>query len=73
MTINERIAAIRAKMKENNLAAYLIPSSDPHQSEYVAGYWKSREWASGFDGSAGLVLILENHFRQLVDYKGQVL
>lgn len=60
MIINERIAAIRAKMKNNNLAAYLIPSSDPHQSEYVADYWKSREWVSGFDGSAGLVVILEN-------------
>lgn len=60
MTINERIAGIRAKMKEQNLAAYLMPSSDPHQSEYVADYWKSREWASGFSGSAGLVVILQN-------------
>jgi Xaa-Pro aminopeptidase len=59
MTINERIAAIRAKMKEQSLAAYLMPSSDQHQSEYVADYWKSREWASGFTGSAGLVIILQ--------------
>jgi Xaa-Pro aminopeptidase len=59
MTINERIAAIRAKMKEQNLTAYLMPSSDPHQSEYVADYWKSREWVSGFTGSAGLVVILQ--------------
>jgi Xaa-Pro aminopeptidase len=46
-------------MKEQSLAAYLMPSSDQHQSEYVADYWKSREWASGFTGSAGLVIILQ--------------
>lgn len=60
MTINDRIAAVRAKMKEQHIAAYFIPSSDPHQSEYVADHWKSREWASGFTGSAGMVIILKD-------------
>lgn len=61
MTINDKIAALRAKMQENQLDAYLIPSSDPHQSEYVAPHWKCREWISGFTGSAGLVIVTTNH------------
>lgn len=61
MTINEKIAALRSKMQENQLDAYLIPSSDPHQSEYVAPHWKSREWISGFNGSAGLVIVTADH------------
>lgn len=61
MTINEKIAALRTKMKENRLDAYIIPSSDPHQSEYVAPHWKGREWISGFTGSAGLVIITADH------------
>jgi len=60
-TINERIAALRVKMKENKLDAYVIPSSDAHQSEYVNAHWKSREWISGFTGSAGLVVITLKH------------
>lgn len=59
--INERIAALRAKMKENKMDAYIIPSSDAHQSEYVNAHWKSREWISGFTGSAGLVVITQQH------------
>lgn len=60
MTTNDKIRAIRTQMSNQNLAAYIIPSSDPHQSEYVATHWKSREWVSGFTGSAGISIILEN-------------
>ncbi len=56
-----RIKALRAKMKEKQLDAYVIPSSDAHQSEYVNAHWKSREWISGFTGSAGLVVITQDH------------
>lgn len=59
--IDQRINAVRAEMLENGLAAYIIPSSDAHQSEYVNAHWKSREWISGFTGSAGLVIITKNH------------
>ena len=59
MTINERVAALRAAMQANKIDAYIIPSSDPHQSEYVADHWKSREWISGFSGSAGTVVITQ--------------
>jgi Xaa-Pro aminopeptidase len=57
MTIIEKISAIRAKMTQYGLDAYIIPSADPHMSEYVADHWKSREWASGFTGSAGTLVI----------------
>jgi len=46
-------------MKENGIDAYVIPSADAHQSEYVADYWKSRQWISGFTGSAGTVVVTQ--------------
>jgi len=58
MNINERVSALRKLMKEHNLKAYIIPSSDPHMSEYVAERWQSRKWISGFTGSAGTVVVL---------------
>ncbi len=59
--IDQRIEALRAQMKTHQLAAYIIPSSDPHQSEYVAPHWQARRWISGFTGSAGLVIITDQH------------
>ncbi|MEG2513884.1 MAG: M24B family metallopeptidase, partial [Bacteroidaceae bacterium] len=56
-TIVKRIAALREVLKNNSLSAFIIPSTDPHLSEYVASHWKSREWISGFTGSAGTVVI----------------
>ncbi len=56
-TINQRIDALRALLKREGIDAFIIPSTDPHLSEYVAPYWKSREWISGFTGSAGTVVI----------------
>lgn len=61
MKINEKLKLLRYKMQENNIDAYIIPSSDPHQSEYVADHWKSREWISGFTGSAGTVVVSKDH------------
>lgn len=55
--IKNRIAALREFMKLHNLAAFIIPTTDPHISEYTAPHWKSREWVSGFTGSAGTVVI----------------
>ena len=60
MTVNDRIAALRQKMKEHSLSAYLIPSSDPHQSEYLPENYKTREFISGFTGSAGTVLVTKD-------------
>ena len=55
--INQRIDALRALLKREGIDAFIIPSTDPHLSEYVAPHWKSREWISGFTGSAGTVVI----------------
>lgn len=57
--ICERIAALRSAMKEENVKAYIIPTSDPHMSEYPAACWKYREWISGFTGSAGTIVITD--------------
>lgn len=55
--IKQRIENIRDLMKEKNIYAYIVPSSDYHQSEYVGDYFKSREFMSGFTGSAGNLII----------------
>ena len=60
MSVNERIKNLRKLMKEKEITAYLIPTSDPHGSEYVAEYYKGRIWISGFTGSAGTVVITED-------------
>ena len=60
-TINERIVALRRWMKENALTAFIFPSSDPHDSEYVADHWKTREWITGFSGSAGTAVVTLQH------------
>lgn len=57
MDIQERVAKLRKLMTDYGLAAYIIPSSDSHLSEYVADHFKSRQWLSGFTGSAGTVVI----------------
>ena len=56
-TINDRIQDLRALFNQEGIQAFIIPSTDPHLSEYVAPHWKSREWISGFTGSAGTVVI----------------
>lgn len=56
-SITERVEALRAKMKELGLASYLVPSSDPHQSEYLPEHYKTRAYISGFTGSAGFAVI----------------
>ena len=57
MTISQRIEALREVMRSEHLAACIIPTSDPHQSEYTADHWKGREWISGFNGSAGTAVV----------------
>ena len=60
-TINERVDRLRSWMEENGFTAFVFPSSDPHNSEYVADHWKSREWISGFSGSAGTAVVTLEH------------
>lgn len=57
MTVNEKIAHLRKAMDRAGISAYIITSSDAHLSEYTPERWKGRTWISGFDGSAGTVVI----------------
>ncbi|MBP1639917.1 MAG: putative aminopeptidase [Bacteroidetes bacterium] len=59
-TISSRIDVLRQKMDAKGIMATIIPSTDPHASEYVADYWKERQWISGFTGSAGTVVVTNN-------------
>lgn len=56
-TIPQRLAALRDVMKQEHLAAVIVPTTDPHQSEYTADHWKCREYITGFTGSAGTAVI----------------
>ncbi len=60
-TVNNKISKLRTQLKEADLDAFIIPSSDAHQSEYVAAFANVREWISGFTGSAGTVIITQDH------------
>jgi Xaa-Pro aminopeptidase len=60
MNIPERLSALRNLMKKNKINAYIIPSTDPHQSEYVPELWQRRQWISGFTGSAGDVIVTQD-------------
>ena len=55
--IINRISLLRAAMKQKGISACIIPGTDPHASEYIAEYWKERQWISGFDGSAGTAVV----------------
>ena len=66
-TVRARIDALRQAMARNGLAAVIVPSSDPHLSEYLPERWKGREWASGFTGSVGTLIVTREHAGVWVD------
>ena len=57
MTVKERLAALRGLMREQGLAAYVVPGNDPHASEYMASHWFEMQWISGFNGESGTMVI----------------
>lgn len=57
MTVNEKISALRKLMQANDLYAYYIGTSDPHNSEYIADHFRTRAYMSGFEGSAGTLVV----------------
>jgi len=69
MTYQDQLNAIRAKMLEANVDAYIIPSSDPHMSEYVPDRYKCIHFASGFTGSAGTLVITANFAGLWADFR----
>ena len=60
MVIIDRIRRLRKEMSDKGIDAYIVPSSDPHMSEYVAAHWEGRKWLSGFTGSAGTLVITQD-------------
>lgn len=52
-----RLAALRAAMRDHQIDAFMVPSADPHLSEYLPQHWQGREWLSGFTGSVGTFII----------------
>ena len=58
--INSRVAKLRAYMQERGLSAFIIPTTDPHMSEYTPQHWQTRAWITGFDGSAGTAVVTLN-------------
>ncbi len=60
-SIKDRVDALRKVMSREGVNAFIIPSSDPHQSEYVAEHWLCRQWISNFSGSAGTAMVADNH------------
>lgn len=65
--INERVEQVRKMMEKDGLSAWYITGTDPHQSEYVASRWRTREFISGFSGSAGTVIITRDKALLWVD------
>ena len=58
--VSQRLAQTRALMSRERIDAYLVPSADPHLSEYLPGYWQGRQWLSGFHGSVGTLIITQD-------------
>ena len=57
MIVLERLSALRGLMRENGLAAYVVPGNDPHASEYMASHWCEMQWISGFNGESGTMVV----------------
>ncbi|WP_053146302.1 aminopeptidase P family protein [Pseudomonas sp. P97.38] len=55
--VPQRLARLRQRMNQQGIHALLVPSADPHLSEYLPGYWQGRQWLSGFHGSVGTLIV----------------
>ena len=69
MKTQEKIQALRQLMADKEIAALVIPSADPHQSEYVPEHWQARAWVSGFSGSAGTAVITRDKALVWTDFR----
>jgi len=78
MDTNQKVEHVRMLMKKNHISAVIIPSDDPHGSEYVAEHWQARKWLTGFSGSAGTAVItfeyaiLWTDFRYYIQAENQI-
>ena len=58
--VMQRLEQARALMSREGIDAWLVPSADPHLSEYLPGYWQGRQWLSGFQGSVGTLIVTQD-------------
>jgi Xaa-Pro aminopeptidase len=68
-TASLNLKALRAQMRKAGIDAYIVPSSDPHQSEYTPAYWKCRSWLTGFLGSAGTAVVTQKEAGIWTDFR----
>lgn len=66
---DEKLAALRRMMAAHQIAAIVVPSADPHQSEYVTGHWQARAWLTGFTGSAGVAVVTRTRAVLWTDFR----
>ena len=66
-TVPEKLAALRALMRDNKTDAYVVMSADPHMSEYLPAYWQVRLWLTGFTGSVGTLVVTQDFAGLWVD------
>ena len=57
MTVDQKLELLRTKMKERGMDAYMVPTADFHESEYVGDHFKCRQFLTGFTGSAGIAVV----------------
>ena len=69
MNTLEKLDALRARMTACGLSALIVPSGDPHQSEYVADHWQARAWLTGFTGSAGTAVVTRDKALLWTDFR----
>jgi Xaa-Pro aminopeptidase len=69
MTVKDKLSALRQLMEKENIAAVVVPSDDPHKSEYVADHWQARKWLTGFSGSAGTAVVTKHHALLWTDFR----
>ena len=60
---------LRNHLIAKNFQGLIVPSSDPHKSEYLADHWKLREWLSGFTGSAGILVVTQSSAEFITDFR----
>jgi len=69
LNTNEKIDLLRKQMAKKNIAAVVVPSADPHQSEYTAAHWQARQWLTNFTGSAGTAVVTKTSAILWTDFR----
>ena len=69
LNTQDKLCALRRKMAEAGVSAVIIPNADPHQSEYLAGYWQALKWLTGFSGSAGTAVVTQKEAGVWTDFR----